>query len=222
MTGRSSPIRPRSASGNGCATAISWPTCARGRTPIRSGSGNISTSTATCSANGSAQAERCNHDDQVLIFDVRGPQYRALLEKRFPTVEFHIGHHVEDAEDVIADIDVIVGLGHHIPAGADRQGQEAEMGAGADHGHRDADGAGRAAAARAADLDARHPRPADERACVSQHDRAGAKLQKKSAATRPRQNGSNGASRSSKARPSSSSAWAFWPSIWPSAASCSA
>ena len=53
---------------------------------------------------------------QVLIFDVRGPQYRALLEKRFPTVGFHIGHHVEDADNVIADINVIVGLGHHIPA----------------------------------------------------------------------------------------------------------
>ena len=49
-----------------------------------------------------------------------------------------------------------------------------------------------------------------------------AKLQKNAAATRPRQNGSSGASRSSRARPSSSSAWASWPSIWPSAASCSA
>ena len=52
---------------------------------------------------------------QVLIFDVQGPQYRALLAKRFPAVEFHVGHHVEDAEAVIADIDVIFGLGHHIP-----------------------------------------------------------------------------------------------------------
>ena len=52
---------------------------------------------------------------QVLIFDVRGPQYRALLEKRFPAVQFHIGHHVEDVEGVIAGINVIFGLGHHIP-----------------------------------------------------------------------------------------------------------
>src|SRR4051794_22055600 len=52
---------------------------------------------------------------QVLIFDVRGPQYRALLQKRFPNVGFHIGHHLEDADSVIANIDVIVGLGHHIP-----------------------------------------------------------------------------------------------------------
>ena len=53
---------------------------------------------------------------QVLIYDVRGPQYRALLAKRFPTIGFHIGHHLEDVEGVIADIDVIFGLGHHIPA----------------------------------------------------------------------------------------------------------
>ena len=52
---------------------------------------------------------------QVLIYDVRGPQYRALLGKRFPTVEFHIGHHIEDAEGIIANIDAIFGLGHHIP-----------------------------------------------------------------------------------------------------------
>ena len=52
---------------------------------------------------------------QVLIFDVRGPQYRALLAKRFPAVQFHIGHHVEDVEDIIAGVNVIFGLGHHIP-----------------------------------------------------------------------------------------------------------
>ena len=52
---------------------------------------------------------------QVLIYDVRGPQYRALLQKRFPAVEFHIGHRLEDVESVIASADVIVGLGHHIP-----------------------------------------------------------------------------------------------------------
>jgi D-2-hydroxyacid dehydrogenase (NADP+) len=52
---------------------------------------------------------------QVLIFDVRGPQYRALLAERFPSVEFHIGHHVWDVEGVIHDTNVIFGLGHHIP-----------------------------------------------------------------------------------------------------------
>ena len=52
---------------------------------------------------------------QVLIFDVRGPQYRALLAKRFPTVQFHIGHHTWDAEGIIHETNVIFGLGHHIP-----------------------------------------------------------------------------------------------------------
>src|SRR3954452_5988573 len=53
---------------------------------------------------------------QVLIYDVRGAQYRALLGKRFPGVEFHTGHRIEDVEGIIAGIDVIFGLGHHIPA----------------------------------------------------------------------------------------------------------
>jgi D-2-hydroxyacid dehydrogenase (NADP+) len=53
---------------------------------------------------------------QVLIYDVRGPRYRDLLSKRFPTVAFHIGHHIEDVSGVIANIDVIFGLGHHIPS----------------------------------------------------------------------------------------------------------
>jgi D-2-hydroxyacid dehydrogenase (NADP+) len=52
---------------------------------------------------------------QVLIYDVRGPQYRALLAKRFPAVGFHIGHHIADVESVITGIDAILGLGHHIP-----------------------------------------------------------------------------------------------------------
>src|SRR6188472_912360 len=51
----------------------------------------------------------------VLIYDVRGEQYRALLGKRFPTVSFHIGHEIHEVEGVIGDIDVIFGLGHHIP-----------------------------------------------------------------------------------------------------------
>ena len=52
---------------------------------------------------------------QVLIYDVRGQQYRALLAKRFPAVQFHIGHHVWDAEGIIHETNVIFGLGHHIP-----------------------------------------------------------------------------------------------------------
>jgi D-2-hydroxyacid dehydrogenase (NADP+) len=52
---------------------------------------------------------------QILIYDVRGPQYRALLSKRFPDVGFHIGHHIEDTDAFIEGIDAIFGLGHHIP-----------------------------------------------------------------------------------------------------------
>jgi phosphoglycerate dehydrogenase-like enzyme len=52
---------------------------------------------------------------QVLIYDVRGQQYRALLSKRFPTVTFHIGHTVPEVEGIISDIDAVFGLGHHIP-----------------------------------------------------------------------------------------------------------
>jgi len=53
---------------------------------------------------------------QVLIYDVRGQQYRALLGKRFPDVTFHIGHTIEAVEGVIGEIDAVFGLGHHIPA----------------------------------------------------------------------------------------------------------
>jgi phosphoglycerate dehydrogenase-like enzyme len=51
----------------------------------------------------------------ILIYDVRGPQYRAMLSKRFPDVVFHIGHHMEDVDDIIEGVDAIFGLGHHIP-----------------------------------------------------------------------------------------------------------
>jgi phosphoglycerate dehydrogenase-like enzyme len=52
---------------------------------------------------------------QVLIYDVRGQQYRALLGKRFPAVTFHIGHTIQEVEGVIGGIDAVFGLGHHIP-----------------------------------------------------------------------------------------------------------
>ena len=52
---------------------------------------------------------------QVLIYDVRGQQYRALLGKRFPAVTFHIGHTIPEVEGVIGEVDAIFGLGHHIP-----------------------------------------------------------------------------------------------------------
>jgi D-2-hydroxyacid dehydrogenase (NADP+) len=52
---------------------------------------------------------------QVLILDVNAQQYRERLAKRFPAVQFHAVHHAEEAERVIGDVEVIMGLGHHIP-----------------------------------------------------------------------------------------------------------
>lgn len=52
---------------------------------------------------------------QVLILDVDAEQYRDHLAKRFPALEFHAVQHVGEAERVIGAIEVIVGLGHHIP-----------------------------------------------------------------------------------------------------------
>src|SRR6476619_4390131 len=84
------------------------------RTP--SGSGNISASNARRFQNGSLPADRDTvMTAQVLIYDVRGEQYRALLGKRFAAVTFNIGHTIPEVENVIGDIDAIFGLGHHIP-----------------------------------------------------------------------------------------------------------
>ena len=52
---------------------------------------------------------------QVLILDVNAQQYRERLAKRFPAVQFHAVQHAEAAESVIGDVEVIMGLGHHIP-----------------------------------------------------------------------------------------------------------
>jgi D-2-hydroxyacid dehydrogenase (NADP+) len=52
---------------------------------------------------------------QVLILDVNAQQYRERLELSLPDVAFHAFKHAADAKPVVADIDVIVALGHHIP-----------------------------------------------------------------------------------------------------------
>ena len=52
---------------------------------------------------------------QVLILHFDAQQYRDRLAGRFPAVEFHAVHHAQEAEPVIADVEVIMGLGHHIP-----------------------------------------------------------------------------------------------------------
>ena len=52
---------------------------------------------------------------KVLILDVNAQQYRDRLARHFPAVEFHAFHDAKDAEPVIAGIEVIIALGHHIP-----------------------------------------------------------------------------------------------------------
>ena len=52
---------------------------------------------------------------KVLILHFSAQQYRERLSKRFPGVEFHAFVHAHEAEPVIAGMDVIMGLGHHIP-----------------------------------------------------------------------------------------------------------
>ena len=53
---------------------------------------------------------------QALILFHDADEYLERLAKRFPTVQFHAAHHGKDAEPVIGDVEIIMGLGHHIPA----------------------------------------------------------------------------------------------------------
>jgi phosphoglycerate dehydrogenase-like enzyme len=52
---------------------------------------------------------------QVLILDVNAQQYRERLERSLPDVVFHAFKHAAEAKPVVAYVDVIVALGHHIP-----------------------------------------------------------------------------------------------------------
>ena len=52
---------------------------------------------------------------QVLILHHDAQQYHEPLARSFPEVAFHAVHHGEDAKAVAERLDVIVGLGHHIP-----------------------------------------------------------------------------------------------------------
>jgi phosphoglycerate dehydrogenase-like enzyme len=52
---------------------------------------------------------------RVLIIFHDAEQYVDFLKPRFPGVEFHAVHHGEQAKPLIAYVDVIMGLGHHIP-----------------------------------------------------------------------------------------------------------
>ena len=52
---------------------------------------------------------------QVVLLHYDVEDYRERLTKRFPSVQFHIFHHAEEAEGMIGEADVLMGLGHHIP-----------------------------------------------------------------------------------------------------------
>lgn len=51
---------------------------------------------------------------EVLILDVNAEQYRDRLASKFPTLEFHAVQHLGEAERLVGDVEVIVGLAHHI------------------------------------------------------------------------------------------------------------
>ena len=53
---------------------------------------------------------------KVLILFHDAEQFYDRVAPRFPAVEFHPIHHAKDAESVVPDVDVIIGLGHHIPS----------------------------------------------------------------------------------------------------------
>src|SRR5688572_2706363 len=52
---------------------------------------------------------------QVLILHHNAQRYRAPLERSFPDVIFHVVERAADAKPVVASVEVIIGLGHHIP-----------------------------------------------------------------------------------------------------------
>ncbi len=52
---------------------------------------------------------------KVLILHFSAQRYHDRLVQRFPSVEFHSFQHANEAERVIPGIEVIMGLGHHIP-----------------------------------------------------------------------------------------------------------
>ena len=52
---------------------------------------------------------------KLLVLDMNAELYCDLLSPKFPDVEIHAVHHAPEADKVIAEVDVIVGLGHHLP-----------------------------------------------------------------------------------------------------------
>ena len=52
---------------------------------------------------------------QALILDHQAERYREHLSRRVPSVTFHAVRTAAEAAPVIADVEIIMGLGHHIP-----------------------------------------------------------------------------------------------------------
>lgn len=52
---------------------------------------------------------------KILILHFNVQRYLDRLGPKFPSVQFHGFHHAEEASSVVADVDVIMGLGHHVP-----------------------------------------------------------------------------------------------------------
>ena len=53
---------------------------------------------------------------QVLILHHDAQQYRERLERSFPEIAFHAVAHGSEANPLAGEIEVIIGLGHHIPS----------------------------------------------------------------------------------------------------------
>jgi phosphoglycerate dehydrogenase-like enzyme len=52
---------------------------------------------------------------EILIVDMNSDQYRDSLARRFPDITFHAFKSAKDAFGAAANVEVIIGLGHHIP-----------------------------------------------------------------------------------------------------------
>jgi len=52
---------------------------------------------------------------EMLIVDVNADQYRDHLVKRFPDIKFHAFKSAKEASGAAGSVEVIIGLGHHIP-----------------------------------------------------------------------------------------------------------
>jgi phosphoglycerate dehydrogenase-like enzyme len=52
---------------------------------------------------------------KILVIHFSAQKYFEQLSARFPAAEFHAVQHGEEAEPIAAGLDVIMGLGHHIP-----------------------------------------------------------------------------------------------------------